>query len=167
MNKTIAALIAKSKASQGGNYIKPGKYTFEIGVVIAEEKRLGPMWITEFTVLESAKTDPAIEPNAVGSTCSLAVNLSKDAGPGNAKSFCMGAYGVASEDEITEEVLEETAGPAQPLRYMKIKCEAYNKPIRSKPGQVFTACKWEYVAPTDAELQAIAARRAADKAPKK
>ena len=162
LNRAIAEQIAQSKASTGGNYIKPGKYLFEIGLCLAEKKFGGNMWITELVVLESLKTDPAKDPNGVGTSCSFVTNLDKAAGPGNAKAFCMAAYNV-EEEEINVDVLEETAGAAQPLKFMRIRCEAYDKPVRSKPGSVFTATKWEHVAPTDADLKAIAEK----KAPKK
>lgn len=161
----MAALIAASKASEGSNFIRPGKYLFEIGDTQFGKKFKGNMWITEMAkVLEAEATDEDFQPNAVGSTCAYITNLDKAAGPGNVKAFCAAAFNVPPE-EITAEVLLEVASEEQPLKYLKIRCEAYNKPIVSRPGEVFTATKWTHVPPSAADLKAAAERKAAEKAP--
>lgn len=157
--ENLAAKAAMAKATQGGNFIKPGGYLFEIQKLIADQKRGGNMFIVEFKVLEATKTDPTVDPNPVGSSCSYVVNLDKDSGPGDMKKFIMVALD-EPEDQITTEAIVEVLKPEQPLQFFTIRDEAYQKPKKSKPTEMFTHHNWQNV-PVDAEaLKKIQAAQA-------
>lgn len=162
VREEIAGKVAAGKASQGGNWIKPGGYTFEVQKLLIERKFAGDMFIAELKVLDSRKTDASVEPNLPGTTCSFVVNMQQLSGPGNVKSFLMALFNEPEEEVTTDAILAATEN-TQPAKFLKIRDEAYNKPVRSKPGQLFTAHKWEHVAVSDAELKSIADRRKSDK----
>lgn len=178
MSRAILEAIAKSKASKGGNFIRAGKYLFEIQNVSAEKCFGGDMFIVEFVVLEAVKTgekDRAgkeIEPNPVGSSCSYVVNLGKVAGPGNAKSFAMALFD-EPEEAITVEALEELCAPAsfdkdgnpvgQPCRFLQLRDEAFNRAQRGDASKDFTKHRWEHVAPTPEFLAQVSQRRIAER----
>lgn len=162
IREEIAGKVAAGKASQGGNWIKPGGYTFEVQMLLIERKFAGDMFIAEFKVLDSRKTDAGIEPNLPGTTASYVVNMQQLSGPGNVKSFLMALFD-EPEEEVTIDAILAATDKNQPARFLKIRDEAYNKPVRSKPGQLFTAHRWEHMAPSDMELKSIAERRKAEK----
>lgn len=154
----LAARIAAAKASKAGNYIKPGKYVFEIQKLIADKMRGGNMFVVEMTVVSAQQTDPAYSPNVVGSSVSYVVNMDKDSGMGNVKSFIMAVLDVP-ETEVTAEAVVELLGPSEPLRFARIADEAFNRPMRSKPNEMFTNHRWEYIQLTPEECGRIAAAR--------
>jgi len=162
----LAAKAANAKANQNGNFIKPGKYLFEIQKLIAEKKHKGNMFIVEFKVLESAQTDPKHSPNPAGSSASYVVNLDNDSGPGNMKAFIMAVL-EEPECNVTTDAIVEVLSASQPLRGLRVRDEAYEKPMRSKPGEMFTYHRWEAVPLTDEDLKAMAQARAQAAVPAK
>lgn len=178
MSRAILEAIAKSKANKGGNHIRPGRYLFEVQEVTAQKCFGGNMFIVELLVLEAQKTGEKdrkgneYEPNAVGSTCSLVVNLDQVSGPGNAKAFAMAVFD-EPEEGITVEALEELCSPkgfdkegqptGQPCRFLQIRDEAFVVPQRGDPSKDFTKHRWEHVAPTAEFLAEVKQRRIAER----
>jgi hypothetical protein len=163
--------IAKAKATAGGQWFNPGKYLLEAKKLIVKEGRKDNMFIGEFVVLEATKTVADREPNAVGTMVSYVVPLGdKDGmGAGNVKTFAMALLNEPESsitgDELEKMCNEENAAlPIQPCKYLKIKDEVYEKPQKADPSKMFTHHRWEHVAHTEGDLQAIAARRAAENA---
>jgi hypothetical protein len=172
--------IAKAKASKNGNYVRPGKYLFEVQKVDVFDGYNGTMFLAELIVLESSSTGArdragnVITPNPVGSWCSYVVNLGNECGPGNAKAFVMALFN-EPEEEVTSEVLAELCSvdefkggectrEGQPARFLTIRDEVFDKPQKKKPDQYVTVHRWEHVAPTEAQLKMIGERRAAERA---
>lgn len=135
----------------------------------------GLMFKTEFLVNASRDTekDPktgAVTPcNKVGTTCAEIQNLDSTTAQGsqfsNVKALILALLGF-DEKEVTNDdftkTLEELLGPAgekaQPLRGIRVKCEAFWKEKRTKPGEFIVKKKWTHVG--GQTEQSIAARRA-------
>jgi hypothetical protein len=158
MNRTaIAQKIAKAAASNGGNYIKDGRYTFAVTKIEFAEKKVGACFIAEFRVLEAAATEDGVAPNAVGSTCSMVQPIDKfDSAAGNVKSFICALAGAdpktVTEDEFVE-TLDELAGEANPGRGMLIKCETYRK-LTKKGDKTLVLPRWEHVSQDEKSIEA-------------
>ena len=137
----ILAKIANARATTGGNIIKDGKYLLTIEKISIESKFRGTMFIAEFYVKKSEKTLANIEPNAVGSTCSIVLNLDepRGIGAGNAKAFVLNLLGYdepkgpIESPEVQkflaefQETLAKLIEPAQPVRGMLVNCETFRK----------------------------------------
>jgi hypothetical protein len=158
--------IANSRASGGGNQIKDGKYEFTVTKLLMEDKYTGCCFIAELLVDKAEASEPNIEPNAVGSTCSYVVNLDgsgKLSAPGNIKAFVLALLGLKEDEVSADEVADYTeklVASDQPGRGMKITDETYRKTIRggANAGKPFTAHRWGHVAgQTEAS---VAARKA-------
>lgn len=161
----LAAKVAASKASRSGNIIRPGKYLWEIQKVIAGKKHNGNMFIVEMIALESTRTEPDKDPNPVGSAASYVVNLDKDSGPGDMKSFIMAVLDLPEAQVTSKEILEVLAAE-DTLAYLKVRDEAWEKPQKNNPAKMFTHHRWEHVEPSVEELTAVMKRRAEAKVAK-
>ena len=171
--QALAEMIAKSKASKSGNYIKPGgKYLWEVINVLVNEGFNGTFYIAEVLCRESVATNEngrdgkPMVPNAAGATASFCVNLTdpkqKSAG-GNVKTFIMALFGV-EEVEVTAEVIAETCSVVDgksgrttkvtPCRGMLIRDETWQKPQKGDSSKDFTYHRWTTVPQTDAEILA-------------
>ena len=146
LNAGLLQRIADSKANQNGNNIRPGAYLLRVLGLLAEKKFKGNMFIAEFDVLESKKTDPSVEPNPVGSRCSYVVNLDDTygLGLGNMKAFIMGLCG-CSEADVTVDVLSKLLGPEQPAKGELVRDDSFQRPKKGKPNEMFTHHRWERV----------------------
>lgn len=128
--------IANAETFESSPYIEPGLYSLQISRIAKGEKRTTrvPYVAVECKVLGSS--NPKF---AVGSTLCWFVDMGKDAGPGNIKSFL-----AVANDCPLEQV--DKAGAAMcicdnsPLVGKVLDCEAYNKPTRE--GKPFTRVKW-------------------------
>lgn len=190
-SKALLGKIARAKATKGGNHIKDGEYLLEVVKILLETKEGGECFIVEFNCLESKGypgnfevagqacwpgVEGAVEvkPNAVGSSPSYVVNLTKQASaPGNVKAFTIALVGGEDfSEESTESVadfvatLDELVGSTQPARGMLIRAATLRKPIKGGPnaGKPFVGINWSHVEQSGED---IAARRAVlDKAAK-
>jgi hypothetical protein len=145
VSEAIAKQIAASKATKSGNFVKVGKYLFEVKAITAEKKFKGDMFIAEMKVLEATQTDAKHTPNPVGSEASYIVNLGQLSGPGNVKAFIMALFNVP-EEQVTAEVIGELCSDKNPAKGMKIRDEAFEKPQKNDPSKMFTYHRWEHVA---------------------
>lgn len=184
--------IVDSKPAGTGNYIRDGGYTLAIrSLQIKPSDKGGSVWfIGEFMVLASAPVDVAPDllknkpngpPNAVGSDCSVAVDLNSQMGPGNVKSMAAAVLNV-KHDQITEEMLSSWinqnvdvpgGNPAwkvpgaveQPLRGVCLGCKTARALIKSgkSVGEPIVRLNWDHV-PMTAEQIAGARQMLAPKA---
>lgn len=175
INQALLKKIAEAKTNAGGNIIKEGKYLLEIEKIILEQMNSGMCFIVEFHVLEAMKINPAVEPNAIGSKCSMVVNLDgagKLSAPGNIKSFTLALLGftedpakvtptcqLATVPEIMETV-DELCAESNPGKGMLIAGETFSKLTRTEK-KPFVGVNWSRVNQTADE---IAKRRAAQEA---
>lgn len=157
--------VANTKASAGGNFIRPGRYTLVLEKILLEPKYDGIKdsihFIAELRVLESTSyEDSATKANPVGSTVTFLQQLEKNpqmAGK-NTKAFMLALTGDEEADLDPEEFvtsIKRAAGKDQPLRGAVIKAETYSKTAK-KSGKELTLPKWT---PLDNTLESIAARR--------
>lgn len=165
MGSEVLKQIASGKANRTGQYIKPwAQYRFKVDALKAFIGNEGGIFVSEMTVISMSPTIPAEQlaklpaaqqPNAVGSSASYIVNLSKKSGPGNVLSFLMalfnepeseftGAQGEAALEELTKDPAE---GGKQPAAGMQIIADVYEKPQRGDKSKMFTYFRWTHVAP--------------------
>jgi hypothetical protein len=167
--------IAGARASAGGNWIKPGRYLHEVQNILVETKDGGNTFIAELLVREAAQTEPAHNPNVVGSQVSYVQMLDRHkSAVGNAKAFVLALVGATEEDLAGDDFVElleyatnidpkaknakgETI-PVQPLRGYHIACETYFKGKKSKPSDIMTLPKWT-TSPNNQD-EVVLARRA-------
>jgi hypothetical protein len=136
--------IKDAKYSEGGIYVLPGVYLFEIQALKAIRTRTQKdAFVAEFKVLES--TNPERLPNSL---CSWMVTFDKEPAMGNVKQFLASVLGV-KDDQIDESVAEyavnlvddaATNRVANPCKGRKVRCSAVN--ITTKSNRPFTKCKF-------------------------
>jgi hypothetical protein len=82
----LTAIANAPKFDSGGQRARRGLYTLEVKKILYEMKRNNKlMFITESEIITATKTDPAEEPNAVGSTVSDAQNMGLEGAQGRVK----------------------------------------------------------------------------------
>jgi hypothetical protein len=141
--------IKEARYSEGGVYVLPGVYMFEILACKAGETRSGvPFFVVELKILESNNDD-----RPVGSECSWFVGLDKEPALGNIKQFVSAATG-SPLDEVDEEAVELIVSKDNPLAGHVIHASAIN--IKTKKGGDFTRVKWSPVDSDDDEPEAAA-----------
>ena len=170
----IFAKIAQAQTTQGGNWIKPGRYLFCVERLILDSKRKGTCFIIELRVIESAPTDKDakgewIQPNAPGSKCSNVLNLdTNDSAAGNVKAFLLALYDEKEPEAADQKLafaaefakaIEVVTEPDQPARGMLIADLTYTRKIEKgkNAGGDFVGHNWAHV-PGQAD-EAIKARR--------
>jgi hypothetical protein len=144
--------IKEAKSTQGGEYIRPGNYLFQVQRVKVQESQVGSrtFFLAELRTIESEAVDDDTKPNAVNTDCTYIVELTgdyPDMALGNVKAFLKEAYsslvapeeGPADED-IDEEMADDAIGEENPLAGVFLSCKAFNKPTRK--GNDFTRVKW-------------------------
>ncbi len=158
----LAKKIAEARATAGGNNITDGQYVMQVLKLTVDQKFKGTFFVAEFLVVDSEKTHPTIEPNRVGTDCSIALNLDSNvSAPGNMKQFFLGLLGL---DEATTDSQELVAAISkytsddQPARGMLIECSTFRKTTKTGPnaGREGTYPRWS-AAPegnTPAEIKA-------------
>ena len=128
--------IAKAKATQGGVYIVPGNYLFEIQACKEGRTRKGDgFFVAELKVIETDNSD-----RPVGSICSWMAMDAHDSFLNNVKAFVCGVTGSEDNEEIDEETLDTIVGEKQPLAGTQVKCQATN--VKTRAGGDFTRCNW-------------------------
>lgn len=121
MSFDVSAYVKKivaSKPAGGGNPIRDGKYLFAIKALqIKPSDKGGQVWfIAEFFTVTSTPVDvppeliradvPLTTPNAVGSDCSMVVDLNSQMGPANVKEIAAADLNL-KHDQITEDMLSK------------------------------------------------------------
>lgn len=108
----VFGAIGTASVTKRGEYVRPGKYLFEVQAVRMFDGNSGPTHVTELIVREAEKTDPNAEPSPVGSLVS-AVNVfagkTAKVAPGKVKGFTEALYGVEGlAADIVATMVEET-----------------------------------------------------------
>ena len=154
LNKDIAERIAAAKGSKTGNWIRDGRYLFEIVSLSAAKTFKGVMFIAEMKTVEAVKTSATVEPNAVDSSVSYCVNLDDklSLGVNNVKTFLSELTGEPPESISAEDICEMAptdahGNPAQPqpLAGKRIRDEAFSRPQQGNSAKFFTHHMWEHV----------------------
>jgi hypothetical protein len=135
--------VKEAKYSEGGVYIDPGVFRFEIQAVKTIKTRAGKAgFVAELKVLE-ASGDTKLKP---GNTCSW-MTMEGETFLGNVKHFasvaaaCWGGTSDVDEDSVTEEaILAITDEKANPFKGINIRASAVN--ITTKKGTPFTKVRW-------------------------
>ena len=131
----IYGKIGEATYSDGGVYVLPGVYYFEIRNVISKRTRKGAdAFIAEFKILES--TNPERLP---GSVCSWMVTLDKEPSLGNIKQF-LSEVMLCDMSLINEQIVDRVVAVDNPLNGRKVRCCAVN--IKTKVGRDFTKVKF-------------------------
>lgn len=159
----VFSAIGAAQVSKRGEYVRPGKYLFEVAAIRMFEGNNGVTHVAELIVREAQKTDPDKEPSVVGSTVSV-VNVFAGAtakvAPGKVKAFTEALFGVegkldpAKSATLAEEACDEKK---QPAKGMLIRGETYH--FKAKSGTEGEGLNWTHV--PGQSKQDIAARAAA------
>ncbi len=167
--------IAGASATGGGNVMRDGNYKLIVENVFFKAGGFsGDCFIAEMRVIESSPTgegtiandkktvtDVPVVPNKPGSTCSIVCNLTQhESAAGNAKAFvlgCLGGLGY-TEEQITEQVLDQVCGPKQPLRGMAVENNTYRtvnkgRKTAANQGNIMTLNKWKSIAQTPEQVK--------------
>lgn len=167
--------IVESKPAGTGNYIRDGVYTLAIRSlqIKPSDQGKGAVWfIGEFFVLAAAPVDVAPDlilgkpngpPNAVGSDCSVSVDLNSQMGPANVKELAAACLGVKldqiSEDNLSSWINQNVDVPGgnplwkvpgavdQPLRGVALSCKTSRALIKSgkNMGTPIVRLRWENI----------------------
>lgn len=165
LDQDLANKIASAHATVGGTPIRDGRYVMAVKSVMLKKTFKGDMFIAEFRVEEAEKTHHEIDPNPVGSSCSLALNLTSNvSAPGNAKQFVLGLLGLdeakTQNDTVAKKIMECVEGDGKKVRGMLVYCETYRKQTKTgaNAGKEGVYPRWSHV--PEQTPQDIAARAA-------
>lgn len=172
MSASIAARrIAQAQAaSSSAQYPKPGRYRFSIDAIKAKDGHRGLAAIAELRVITSEQTEPDIRPSSVGAVVSYIEKLddAKKGGPARFKAFLCALVGASNEELNEERVISFYDEEKAPGYALLIDCEVYTKTLPSKDGKppkAIESYRWATVDLTDAELEAVEAKRSAARLP--
>lgn len=165
--------IAKAKTTQGGNYIRDGRYVLAVENLLLEEKHGKKVWfIAELLVLKSERVDVPLHmrnegekeldlsPTPVGERVSFLAPMGEDWGPGKAKAFLCALNGtdpkeVAGDEGVAKfvSILKASVSRAQVLRGALVKLDTYRKQTRmgKNPGSWGIRENWQTVPDQTAE----------------
>lgn len=127
--------IGEAKFSEGGIYVLPGVYLFDIiAVKTLRTRTMKDAFVAEFSVVESS--NPQRLP---GSSCSWMVTFDKEPAMGNVKQF-LATVLAATMEQITEAIAEAACSEANPLAGKRVRCSAVE--ITTKANRPFTKVKF-------------------------
>lgn len=162
MSNSYLQKIAGAKATNKGNIIREGRYSFAVKTLKLLNGFNGTSFVAEFVVLTAEGVNPQVTPNQVGTVASAVYNLDKHASAaGNVKALMLALLGL-EEGKVTEDYLMQylaaVTADGQPLTGKLVNAETFVTTIRSgaNAGKPFTGVNWRHV-PESAE--AITARR--------
>jgi len=144
--------IAGAEASGGREpNIEEGEYILVLDQASIKQGYKGKSMRLAFKVMEAKKVG-ADEPNQPESKASYILNFTKNQyAMGNAKAFFIALLGLTEDEAKDSAALADhmamACSPDQPLRGMRVKCSAYNQPIKTGPnaGKPFTRYNWASV----------------------
>ena len=157
----LAAQIAGAKTFESGSYFEDGAYPdLILDTIKMINGHNGVALVAEFRVQTATATEPGVQPNAPGSTASVAYNVTKhkDAALSNIKKLALALSGLTVEELDQEQEYEnvkaesegrapvvllkewikratnenENAGTVQPLRGTLISGETYRQATRAQ-----------------------------------
>jgi hypothetical protein len=152
----VFSKLKKVRASQSGNWVKPGNYVLQIQRVKVVDGQ-GKFFCMEFKVVSSEATEEGVTPNKPGAEVSYLENLQppkyEDSNFGRIRAALLYAYSSLSvsggdepltDDDISEDI-ETMANDAideeNPLGGVFVDCFAFTSPKRNSDGNV-TKLKW-------------------------
>lgn len=159
--------IEKAKSIGSGDYIRPGKYLFEItGCKSIKSRKPGgsPSFIVETRVLKSTKTDPEIQPNEVDSNPAWVVKFGGEYPEmplANAKAFMTVAYNFLAaangidpivEEDVTEKMADEAVDENQMFAGIILEANAFHK--MTQKNKPFTIVNWSLPANIEELIEA-------------
>lgn len=140
----LFAGIKDARATQGGNYLKPGMYLLQvIRVTIGKTRKGVDFFAVDFKVLGSNN-----EEHGVGSIVNWFVGFDKEPALANCKAFAVAVLGNAlpegqefDESSITEEVMDGlVADNGKAIAGQKVQCQVVTVPTKS--GGTFSRHLW-------------------------
>jgi hypothetical protein len=138
---SIFAKIREAKVYSAGQYFKPGSYEVEIDkVAYFQSDRNAGKW---YFVVETRVVSTTSEYKA-GESVSWLQDLSKMSSLGNVKQFALSLTPGATEQDITEEVMETLCAPEQPAAGLRIGADVVTR--TSKEGRDYTLVQWRVAA---------------------
>ncbi len=178
VNQYVKKIVA-SKPAGTGNYIRDGEFTLALkSLQIKPSDKGGEVWfIGEFMVLASKAVEvppdrildkPITPPNAVGSDCSMSVDLNSQMGPSNVKELACAdlnlKFDQLTEDQLSLWMAQNVDVPggnpnwvgktAQPLKGRAFEAKTVRKMIKGGPnaGKALIKVNFGHVVQTAAEL---------------
>lgn len=102
----IFAKIEEAKATEGGNYLRPGNFDVEVvRIKVGETRKKIPFFAVDLKILGTNNPE-----HKIGEICNWFVGMDKDAALGNIKAFAtalLSAEGPVDPSTITEQVMEQ------------------------------------------------------------
>jgi hypothetical protein len=131
-------------AADGGNIplLKPGSYLLSVDQLRSFKSKKPPFnafFLAEFDIL-GANGDGC---SAEGSKAAWLVNMIHSPALGNIKAFALAAVPGLTEEDITEEAMEEMLGETQPLNGLQVRAEA--QVVKTKSDRDFTKVTFQKV----------------------
>lgn len=129
--------IEKAEINGGGTYLREGVYP----CVEIEEFKAGrtrkkeDFTVVKMKILESSGP----EANPVGSTADVMTMMRWDGALGHIKGFLAATMNIAVQ-EVDAAGTEAAIGEEQPLKGMRVACEATN--VKTQAGGTFTKVRW-------------------------
>lgn len=132
--------IEAAKATEGGNYLKPGLHDVEIVRVSVGKTRKGvPFFAADLRIIGTNNTD-----HRVGEIGNWFVGLDKEPSLGNIKAFavaCLSSEGAIDPQSITEEVMDGLADKGgEAIAGVRLKVQVTLVP--TKAGGMFSKHLW-------------------------
>lgn len=169
--------IAEAQVVESGNWIRDGKGRLIVKKIVFEKMNGGPTFVAEFEVESNQKVSVVslltrekldIEPNAVGSSCSMVTRLTGDAlaiksKQGSIKNFICKLLGVDPKNVTSQEYVEafrQACSPGQPAKGMVVDFETVRK-LNKKEDEEFIRPQWTHVPPSGDNAPAKVAERRA------
>jgi len=110
----LAAQVSTAKTFGSGNYFTSGKYKLRSSLLKMHDGENGKSFIAEFLVTDAQATEAGVEPNMVGSTASVAYNLTKiKSAAGDVKALALAFMGMTEEQLIAAQQAEDQKAAAE------------------------------------------------------
>ena len=134
----------QAKASQSGNFIRPGRYTLGIKNLLIKKGHKGVFFVAEHEVV---KAEPGSEadgkpssPNLVGTDCSYVTDLASESGPGNLKTYFLALLDLREgqiDDDKLNGLISEIIN-CDPARTKVVDGVAVKVPVQSMRGALIS-----------------------------
>lgn len=129
--------VEQAKTSEKLPYFNPGKYKLQVDLIkIFDSRSKGPMFVTEYTVLESEGSDA----NQPGSRVAHLIKLrGNDSALGNIKGL-VGALTGEGAGKVNQNMCDRLVAADNPAKGTKVKAFAYM--TQTKEGKDFTMIQY-------------------------
>lgn len=139
----IYAGIDKARANQGGRYLTEGDYLLEVRELknFESQQTKGRWYFAADLIVHSHTNVPegevAYQP---GDIAGWLVDLGQQSALSNITGFAMALKEGATDEDITEEVMEDLTSAKQPATGIKVRATAFK--VKTRKGTDFTKINW-------------------------